>query len=841
MRIINSDFINRLGNRLFGQRPALSTVQSPPPEEEIPRYPPFMKGLPAAPVERILSSQVELIKAIEHALSLPDDLYRTIAEPVIARYAAFSHLLPASESHHHRGAGGLFRHGLEVAHWATQAAQGCLFATHATPRERKEQELRWRLAVCFAGLLHDIGKPVSDMAVVDREGKQLWNPCEENLTDWASQHGIDRYFLRWRENRHKRHEQFSALVIERVLTRASRTYLLSSGPDIMQAMLEAIHGLDRGAKLYELVMAADRKSVERDLKAHYHTVDSAMGMPVEKYLFDAMRRLIKSGHWLANEKGARIWRFKEGIHIVWRTGAQDIVDLLAKDKVPGIPRDEDTLADILIERGLAIPKTLPDGRHYRYWRMQPPGLDVVLYMLRLASTELIFSNEPPVAIEGIEVEEDLATTVKAESGQDKTGGPEAQPIVPMTTSLVTDGPLGTSAMGINQEQNDMIVSNPETATAPDQRILPEYPDQLNKDEMSDTLLNPTARVESINTDMAISQPAVQPIEKAGTSKKLKRSITPLSPEAFNVQTVVPPSITDSVDAARNWLHAHGLSGEWLMQLADEINSGNLQWGVDLLEAQGKWLLPFPDTAQKLNVEQNLFIKTLNEKGWLVTDVLSPMRKVQVINQVRGVLLAEGPSGFLKQLIQVPGSLAVAMEQAPRIAERTPVKDKKVKPLPIRSEKPGKRLDPNKASIADNPVPAETRAAKGLAVKPAQTKPEAFSQPKQQSDPESSITQKPSKQKSAVDTVSTKPFVTKVAHSTPSGSQAVMALIDQLRKTRPVSKAGPVDKDWCLVEESNLVQCLQQHPGLKRSTLLREMASHPDCRIENGDIKVRIGP
>jgi conjugal transfer pilus assembly protein TraI len=301
---INTDFINRLGNRLFGQRPALSTVQSPPPEEEIPRYPPFMKGLPAAPVERILSSQVELIKAIEHALSLPDDLYRTIAEPVIARYAAFSHLLPASESHHHRGAGGLFRHGLEVAHWATQAAQGCLFATHATPRERKEQELRWRLAVCFAGLLHDIGKPVSDIAVVDREGEHLWNPCEENLTDWASQHGIDRYFLRWRENRHKRHEQFSALVIERVLTRASRTYLLAPGPDIMQAMLEAIHGLDRGAKLYELVMAADRKSVERDLKAHYHTVESAMGMPVEKYLFDAMRRLIKSGYWLANEKGA---------------------------------------------------------------------------------------------------------------------------------------------------------------------------------------------------------------------------------------------------------------------------------------------------------------------------------------------------------------------------------------------------------------------------------------------------------------------------------------------------------------------------------------------------------
>ncbi len=354
-----STFINRLGKRLFGERPiVLPNELSPPSSEEIPRYPPFMKGLPAAPVERILSTQSELIQSIEQALALPDDLYQTIAMPVIARYAAFSHLLPASESHHHRGAGGLFRHGLEVAHWATMASQGCLFATHATPRERKSQELRWRLAVCFAGLLHDIGKPVSDMAVVDRQGKHTWNPCDENLTDWATQNQIDRYFLRWRENRHKRHEQFSALVIERVLTRTSRSYILEPGPDIMQAMLETIHGLDRGSKLYELVISADCKSVERDLKAHHHSADSTMGMPVEKYLFDAMRRLIKSGQWSANEKGARVWRFQEGIHIVWRTGAQDIVGMLAKDKVPGIPRDEDTLADILIERGLAIPKSL---------------------------------------------------------------------------------------------------------------------------------------------------------------------------------------------------------------------------------------------------------------------------------------------------------------------------------------------------------------------------------------------------------------------------------------------------------------------------------------------------
>ncbi|PKD39437.1 helicase, partial [Methylomonas sp. Kb3] len=72
-------------------------------------------------------------------------------------------------------------------------------------------------------------------------------------------------------------------------------------------------GLDRGSKVYALVITADCKSVERDLKAHYQNIDSALGMPVEKYLFDAMRRLVKSGQWTVNEKGARLWRFEDGL------------------------------------------------------------------------------------------------------------------------------------------------------------------------------------------------------------------------------------------------------------------------------------------------------------------------------------------------------------------------------------------------------------------------------------------------------------------------------------------------------------------------------------------------
>jgi hypothetical protein len=732
-------------------RPATPTmIQIATAEVEIPRYPPFMKGLPAAPVERILSTQIELIQAIKHALSLPDTLYHSIAAPVITRYAAFSHLLPASESHHHRGAGGLFRHGLEVAHWATQAAQGCLFASQLTPRERKEQELRWRLAVCFAGLLHDIGKPVSDMAVVDRDGQTTWNPCDENLTDWAVQNGIEHYFLRWRDNRHKRHEQFSALVIERVLTRAARTYLLAPGPDIMQALLETIHGLDRGAKLYELVMSADRHSVERDLKAHYHTLDSAMGMPVEKYLCDAMRRLIKSGQWLANVKGARLWRFKEGLHIVWRSGAQDIVETLTKDKVPGIPRDEDTLADILIERGLAVPKTLSDGRCYRYWRMQPAGMDVTLYMLRLSSTELIFSNEPPLIVAGREIND--------------------EPADDRHNDILDHCP---------EERIRALIEDRQACEAPFVPLAPAQP-------------------ESCATEIMLSEQ--RPKIPDDSTKKSTTVYQPTNLVTTN-NVQMTQETSNNIDTAKHWLHSQGLAGAWLLQLATDSNTGLLHGDINLLADDDKYLLPFPETAQKLAIEPMLFIKTLEEKGWLVTDVRFPMRKVQVINQVRGILLASEPSQFMKQLMTVTYS-----------------------PLTktiINNEKPPK---------SNNQIPIKTVTAITRQI-PTNTK----------SMTEGVDPLKPVPEKANETTAKTIRYTPDLNCISRRDTPVARDLIEQLRTTKPILGHTKADTVWHNLEEFEIEQCLQAHPGLKRSVLLRELCNHPDFQLSEGCIKVRLLP
>ena len=377
-------------------------------DEEIPRYPPFAKGLPVAPLDKILATQAELIEKVRNSLGFTVDDFNRLVLPVIQRYAAFVHLLPASESHHHRGAGGLFRHGLEVAFWATQASESVIFSIEGTPRERRDNEPRWRLASCFSGLLHDVGKPLSDVSITDKDGSITWNPYSESLHDWAYRHGIDRYFIRWRDKRHKRHEQFSLLAWHRIIPAETQEFLSKSGPSIIEAMLEAISGTSVNQPVTKLMLRADQESVSRDLRQSRLDVNEfSYGVPVERYVFDAIRRLVKTGKWKVNEPGAKVWHLNQGVFIAWKQ-LGDLYDLISQDKIPGIPRDPDTLADILIERGFAVPNTVQEKgerAYYRYWEVLPEMLQeaagpVKILMLRLESNDLVFTTEPPAAVTG---------------------------------------------------------------------------------------------------------------------------------------------------------------------------------------------------------------------------------------------------------------------------------------------------------------------------------------------------------------------------------------------------------------------------------------------------------
>ena len=374
-------------------------------DDEIPRYPPFMKGLPAVSPDRLLTTQSELLERIADTAIATPQIFARFYVPAIERFASFAHLLPASQSHHHRGAGGLLRHSIEVGLWALQSADKVLLDAAKTPSQRREMELRWQLAVFLAALCHDAGKPVTDLIVTDRDRTAIWKPIKEDLYTWATRSGIDAYFLDWREGRSRQHTALANLIADRIIGTDALEWIEEGGTELIVWLLESLNGNPGPTNLvYDLVVKADQSSVERDLK----TLGVAMagydlGVPVERHLTDVMRRFVKEGIWLVNQPGARLWNIGGNLYLVWPSAGEEIARQVRDDGIPGIPRTPDGILDMLVERQIAFVRegTTPGDR---CWKIAPAVLaekipDIKLPAIRLMD-EAMVSSVPIPPIEG---------------------------------------------------------------------------------------------------------------------------------------------------------------------------------------------------------------------------------------------------------------------------------------------------------------------------------------------------------------------------------------------------------------------------------------------------------
>jgi conjugal transfer pilus assembly protein TraI len=574
------------------------------PEPEIPRYPPFLKGLPVARTAQILETQRELIAGLQDALAFTDADYQALVYPLVERYAAFVHLLPASETHHHRGAGGLFRHGLEVAFQAARASRGRLFALDRRPEERRLLEPRWHLAACIVGLLHDIGKPVADVLVVDRTGTQRWQPVDETLSDWADAHGINRYFLRWNAQRvHHGHEIFTTSVLHQVLTRPVRTWLMDPDPLVWHTLSRVLAGSDTQALLYQLMREADQASVAQDLRENRLDPEAlSLGVPIERYLVDTMRALLREGTWAVNTPGARVWIFPpNSVHLVWPACAEAIVQRLTDERIPGIPHDPDTLADILIERHLARPRPVAEGEPAaRYWRLAPAILareqPVELSFLRLATPELLFSGVVP----------------------------SPTPLVPTPGTVADQSTRGHEAPS---EVRPVVV--PEAAPPPStqQTAPPESPAETR----------PVVALEAAPTPPA-DQTAPPLVSESTTGHKSAVDTDAVDREPSGTADPDAQSAGAPQEAARAWLARHVPAGTSLMAIAEALTEGRLTLDAQPTLIDGKLFLPYPQALTGLAVSPEAVLKDLVARHWIECDPLRPLLKLREQGGVTGLWL-----------------------------------------------------------------------------------------------------------------------------------------------------------------------------------------------------------
>ena len=332
-----------------------SSIRSIEDLKNVPRYPPFMEGLPVFSPTDLLFTQRELIQSIHHLIA-DKLLLCEHYDPAISRLTSFVHLLPASQAHHHRGAGGLLRHSLEVGFWALQQTEGKLIRGITTPQQRRVFEPRWRLAVFLAGICHDLGKVVTDLTVTDRANENKWRPYKQSLYEWAESNAIESYFLHWIEGRAKNHTNVSSTLIETVIGKATFDWISEGSTDAVIWMTESLNNNPgQSNQIHNFVVKADQVSVERDLRSMGAAMAGyEIGVPIERYLTDIMRRMVQEGVWRINEAGARIWNINDNTYLVWPMAGEEVARRTRDEDIPGLPKTSDGILDMMVERGIIL-------------------------------------------------------------------------------------------------------------------------------------------------------------------------------------------------------------------------------------------------------------------------------------------------------------------------------------------------------------------------------------------------------------------------------------------------------------------------------------------------------
>ena len=258
-------------------------------------------------------------------------------------------------------------------------------------------EPRWQLAVFLAALCHDAGKPVTDLTVTNKDRTSTWHPITDDLHVWATRHGINAYFLEWREGRGRQHTALSSLIAERIIGVESLAWIAEGETELVVWLMESLACNPGPTNLiYDLVIKADQTSVERDLK----TLGVAMagydlGVPVERHLIDIMRRFVREGVWLVNQPGARLWNMEGHVYLVWPAAGEELARQIKEDGMPGMPRTPEGILDMLTDRGMALVRM--DARSEdRYWKIAPAVLaekipDIRLTAIRLRDEAMVSS------------------------------------------------------------------------------------------------------------------------------------------------------------------------------------------------------------------------------------------------------------------------------------------------------------------------------------------------------------------------------------------------------------------------------------------------------------------
>ena len=351
--------------------------------------------------DQLLQPHAVLSDEIIRIVGLPRTDWNRLGSPLIDGFARFCQRLPASEAHHHAHPGGLLEHSLDVATRALRLRQGLMLPHGADAEDIARLKSRWSYAVLVAALLHDIGKPMSDLAITcgNARGEGPWHPLAGSLPE----QGMDWYrvaFVRGRS--YVLHQRLAVLLLQKLVPAEAIAWLSAPGGPMLELMAY-LSGEAKAGALADMVIQADRQSVAANLMAGPRVrFASARDVPLIERLMAGLRGMLAESLLPLNRDGAAGFVADGGIWLVCKRTADELREYLEKnelaapDGAPGLPSSvkNDRVFDTFQEYGALTPNPVTGGA---VWTVQvsDAGWAHTLTVLRFPLEQLYKPDRMP--------------------------------------------------------------------------------------------------------------------------------------------------------------------------------------------------------------------------------------------------------------------------------------------------------------------------------------------------------------------------------------------------------------------------------------------------------------
>lgn len=305
------------------------------------------------PAVELLKSELrqKYLNVLWQQVSMTQDMFSSLYQKPIERYAEMVQLLPASEAHHHSHLGGMLDHGLEVLSFAAKLRQSYVLPPNAAPEEQSKQRDAWSAAIIYQALVHDIGKIIVDIEIQLKNGSR-----------WFAWHGIppQPYKFKYIKGRdYELHPVLGSYLANYLIPQEAFDWL-AQYPEAFSSLMYAMAGhSDKAGLLSEIVQKADQNSVTLAIGGNITKLTQRPVTSFAKQLILALRHLLQHKLKINTPKGpADGWYTNDGLWLMSKSTADEIRAYLLEQGI-SVPSDNPKLFSEM--QSLNIVESTPDN------------------------------------------------------------------------------------------------------------------------------------------------------------------------------------------------------------------------------------------------------------------------------------------------------------------------------------------------------------------------------------------------------------------------------------------------------------------------------------------------